>query len=301
LEKKTIVTFLSQGAVGGVIGYFLLMVFSVISFPNYYNYLYLGALPMILGYGSAFGSTTAVFVWLAGVLLKRRLRFVARVVIAMAVMTLLAAALSYLTDEPQRDQWSVIWLIGFSCGLGLPVGLITGSRISPWRMIVLGSSPRGARRDFGSWLSIPVGFLLRVASVLALLEALMTLAVWISYRRSNGFEFLPREYLPAIVLAVLYFAISTYFSFRSPRKFFLLPTAILLNLPLAVWLVNLTRAGTLDSNFLAYPSLVFMSFWAVYTLGRMIAPEPALSVIAPASEMADAQKISLSADCKVQL
>lgn len=301
LQIKTLLTFLSQGAVGGAVAYFLLAVFSLISYPNYYNYLFLSALPMFLGYGSAFGSSTAVFVWLPGVFLQRRLGFVARAVISMTAMPLLAAALAYLTNELEGNPRSLAWLIGIFCGTGVPVALITGSRVSPWRMIFLGSGPRVSRHNFGSWLSIPFGFLLRVANVFCLLEALMTLAVWISYRRSDGFVFPAREHLPVIVLAVLFFAISTYLSFRSPRKFFLLPIAILLNLPLAVWLVNLTRVGTLDSNFLGYPCLVLISLWALYTLGRMIAPESARGVGNPACEMAHAQKVSQSGAFTVQL
>jgi len=302
LEKKTAFTVLSQGAVGGAVGYFLVAAGSAISHPSGYNFLYLIALPIFLVFGAAFGSVTGIFVWLPGALLKKRIGFVTRtVIVTTAAMLLLAFALSHGMDEGEVEQWSLSWVIGFISVMSLPVVLMTGSGIKPCRMIVLGVGPRRTRQNIGSWLSYPVGFLLRVASIFGLLEALMTLALWISARRSEWFTSPAREYLPGIVLAVLYFATSSYFSIRSPRKSFLLATAILLNLPLALMTVNLRRLGTEASNFLVYAFPVFISLWAAFTLLRVIAPESTLSVINSSSETAGAQRVLLSDHCQVQL
>ena len=183
--------------------------------------------------------------------------------------------------------------------MSLPVALMTGSRLRPGRMIVLGAGPRSTRHNFGSWLSIPVGFLLRVASTFGLLEALMTLVVWISNGREDWSWSPSRETLPAIALAVLYFGASTYFSIRTPRKFFLLPIAILVNLPFAFLTRDLRRSESLDSVFLAYTFLVFICLWMVYTLGRLIAPESAPCIVSSLSTAEEAQKALLSGDCKV--
>ncbi|MGI9069705.1 MAG: hypothetical protein ACR2HX_25295 [Pyrinomonadaceae bacterium] len=94
-----------------MVGLFLLTAISVISYPNFYNYLFLGVLPMILGSGSVFGSITGVFVWLPGVLLKRRLRWATRVVIGMGAVTVLVVVLSYLPQQPESYQPSVSWFI----------------------------------------------------------------------------------------------------------------------------------------------------------------------------------------------
>jgi hypothetical protein len=307
LEKKTaftvlstVFTFLSQGAVGGAAGYFLVAAGNAISRPSGYNFLYLIFVPIFLVFGAAFGSVAGIFVWLPGALLKKRTGFVTRTFIVTTAAMPLAFALSQM-DGREVEQWSLSWAIGFISVMSLPVVLMTGSSISPCRMLVLGVGPRRTRQNFGSWLSYPVGFLLRVASIFGLLEALMTLALWISARRSEWFTSPAREYLPGIVLAVLYFATSTYLSIRSPRKSFLLATAILLNLPLALLTLNLRQVGTEASNFLVYAFPVFISLWAAYTLLRLIAPEAGSSVGNSLGGTVAAQKVSLSDHCQVHL
>jgi hypothetical protein len=323
-EKKTFLTFLSQGAVGGVLGFFVLIAYSVIANPSGYNFILLVGLPIYSFGGAAYGAVAGVFIWLleasfnrlrfadrvnppanpggAGTaFLNRTLRFVARTITGMLVMPSLMFAFYYLVDKRDLEQLSYSRWLGFSCTMGLLVALTTGSSIGPCRTIIFGAEGRRARRNFGSWLSIPVGFLLRALSIFGLLEALMTLALWISNGRVGWLWFPTREHLPTIILVVLYFAISTYFSFRSPRKVFLLPAAIVLNLPLAALIVNLRRIGTVDSNILAYLLVGFICLWSVYVLGRLIAPESARRVVNSWSGTADVRKVSPRGACQVQL
>jgi MFS family permease len=273
-EKKSILTYLSQGAVGGIVGYFLLVAASIVLQPSGYSFIFFFVLPIFLAFGAFLGSITTGFVWLAAKLLKRRPGFVARSAIVLSITTLLSIGLSYWTSELPGEQWSWLWKVGFVCALDLPIVLVTGSGIRPGHLIFLGARPRSKRHNFGSWLAYPAGALLRVASIFAFLESLLALAIWISARTSEWFDLFARERLLEIALAAIYFATSTYFSIKTPRKLVLLPTAILLNVPLAFLIVSQQRSGTPYSEFLVYSFAGFIGLWAIYTLGRLIAPEP---------------------------
>ena len=276
-ERKTILTYLSQGAAGGMIGFFLVAVFIVALHPaGYYSFLYLVVLPAQLAFGAIWGSITGGFAWLLAKLLKRRPGFAARSAIVFGITSLLSVAVSYWTSESTGEpdqQWSLLLVIGLVCALDLPIVLMTGSRIRPGHLIFLGAGLRNKRNNVGSWLAFPVGALLRVASIFALFESVLVLVILISELSSEWFGPMVREHLPEVALAVVYFAASTYLSIRTPSKFVLLPAALLLNVPLAFLIVSPQQSGSSYSEYLVYFFAAFIGLWAIYTLGRLIAPE----------------------------
>ena len=300
-EKKSILTFLSQGAVGGMIGYFLLAASTTVLQPSGYSFVFFFVLPIILVFGSILGAIEAVFVWLAAKLLKRTPGFVARSAIVLGITTLLSVALSYWTSEFPSEEWTWLWKIGFVGLLDLPFVLMTGSHIRPCHLIFLGAGPRIKRHNFGSWLEFPAGALLRVASIFALFESVVALAIWISARTSQWFNLPASERLPDIALAIIYFTTSTYFGIRTPRKLVLLPTAIVLNVPLAFLIVSQQRIGTPYSEFLVYSFLGFIGLWAIYTLGRVIAPEPSSNIFKLSPANAHAHRATPAKNFLVQL
>lgn len=300
-ERKSVLTFLSQGAVGGMVGYFLIVAAIIVLQPNGYSFLFFVLLPLFLAFGAVFGSITAGFVWLAAKLFKSRPGFVARSAIVLGITTLLSVALFYWTSEVPREQWTLSWKVGFVCALDLPIVLMTGSRIRPCHLIFLGAGPRSKRHNFGSWLAFPSGALLRVASIFALFESVVALAIWISWRTSEWVVLPASERLPEIALAIIYFATSTYFSIKTPRKLVLLPTAILLNVPLAFLIVSQQRSVTPYSEFLIYSFAAYIGLWAVYTLGRLIAPEPSSKLFKSSPANGHAHRAMPVEDFLVQL
>jgi hypothetical protein len=140
-----------------------------------------------------------------------------------------------------------------------------------------------------------------VASIFAVFESVVALTIWISARTSAWFNLPASERLPDIALAIIYFATSTYFSIRTPRKLVLLPTAIALNVPLAFLIASQQRIGTSYSEFLAYSFLGFVCLWAAYTLGRVIAPEPASDILKLSPANAHAHRATPANDLLVQL
>ncbi len=270
-ERKTILTFLSQGAVGGgMIGYFFVTVFAAFLLHGYSPFAF-AALPFFLVFGAVWGAASGFFIWLSGALLKRRLGFAGRAVSAIGGMSLLGAAVSYWLGRQLRDETSP-FLIGYVSAIYLPIILLTGSGIRPGRALLFGAGGRFAQRRYRHWLAVPPGFLLRLTSIFGLLESSLALAVWISVRMSPWPNDSGYDDLPTIVLAVTYFVASTCFSLKTPRKTFLLPIAITLNVPAVFLMISEREVGTADSDLLAYAYFGFICLWIVYTLGCLIAP-----------------------------
>lgn len=271
-EEKKLRTFLSQGAVGGALGYFLLS-FGFAAQPGMFTGVLLVFLPIILVFGGAWGAFNALFLWFAEVLFGRKLNFVLRAVVAGGVAAVLGVGLFYLQPESRTDYWTVSEILGIAFVIYLPIVLMTGTQVRPGHLIFLGAGERGPRRNVGNWIAGPAGFLLRAVSILGFLQALMMVALWSAASSVDRVDYGSREDLPAIAIAVFYFFLSAYFSIATPRKAFVVPTAILVNLPLIGLLSYVMQAATDEAAYLSYLLLVPICLWAVYTLGRLIAPE----------------------------
>jgi len=278
-EQKRIWTFLSQGAAGGAIGYFLMLLCCLGIQPGGWSLVYLVILPIFLFLGAVLGVVVGVFLWLVSLLLQRRLGFAARAFVVFSVTTLLGILLSYLLDLSPTAPAPVALIVVLAGVLEFPIVLMTGSSIRPCHLLLLGAEPRNTRHNFGSWISYPTGFLLRVVSIFGLFESVMLLALWISVTPQEWWELSGPVYEAAVVLAVFYFPTSVYLSFKTPRKALLLPTVVLLNVPMAAGIVHLTNVATEVSIFLSYLLLTPICLWAAYTLGCLIAPAPVQPVI----------------------
>ena len=271
-EQKPIWTFLSQGAVGGAFNYFLLLAFIMLWYREHHvPPVPLLALPFFLVFGSVFGAAAALFVWLPGRVFKRRFSFVVRAAFATAGASLLTITFLYLMDAPDY-QFALNWRLGFTSGVGLGVGLATGSLIRPCRLIAFGASKHHADGDSDSWLAPPFGFFLRAASVFGLFEALIALATWVA-DSSGPIGYARPRHLPAIIMVVLYFAASSYFSLRPPRKVFLPAIFLLLNLPMVGLIGFLLPVSLLPDLVVTYVSLGMIGLWVIYTVGRLLAPQ----------------------------
>ncbi|HSS18550.1 MAG TPA: hypothetical protein VLL54_00490 [Pyrinomonadaceae bacterium] len=273
-ERKRIWTFVSQGAVGGAIGYFFLLVCYVVTHPSALNPLYLALVPFILLFGAVLGCLPAFFIWLAELIFKSRAGLFSRALLVVGASVLESVLLSIYMENMRVEDQSVQLTLVITCAAYLPLVLLTGSSIRPGHLIFLGAGPHGPTYNFGSWLSYPAGFVLRVVSLFGLFEAIMALAIWASARSTDWSGEPGSEYAGSVVLLFCYFALSSYVSVKTPRKIFLGPTAILVNLPLAVFVFWLMQLGKTETTYFAYVLMSVIALWTLYTLGRLIAPEP---------------------------
>jgi hypothetical protein len=173
--------------------------------------------------------------------------------------------------------------------VGLAVGLATGSLIRPWRLIAFGAGGRYDDHNSGNWLATPFGFFLRAASVLGLFEALIALAAWVA-DSSRPTPYAPPEHLTAIIMVVLYFAASSYFSLRPPRKVFLPAIFLLLNLPMVGLIGFLLPVRLLPDLTVTCVSLAMIGLWVIYTVGRVLAPQSFQRVVLDSGREAVATK-----------
>src|SRR5262249_42666652 len=77
---------LSQGAVAGTVIAFLFVVAQMLIGRNPYNFLLIPALPLILFYGLLYGTIKSFIIWVFTKMLRRRLRTVSRVAIALLLV-----------------------------------------------------------------------------------------------------------------------------------------------------------------------------------------------------------------------
>jgi hypothetical protein len=162
----------------------------------------------------------------------------------------------------------------------LPIALLTGSSIRPGHALLFGAKPYGVRRI---GLSVAAGLVLRFISILVLIEMLLVLVIWIGERLSLDSHGRLDEPLPVLILLIAYFAGSSYFSIKTPRKNSLVQTGVLLHLLLFPLLLYVQSLNPLEAQ--AVIPMLLSSFvpkfviglWAVYILGRYIAVEPASS------------------------
>jgi hypothetical protein len=297
-ETKSIWTFLSQGAVGGAVGYFLLFA-GYASFHPPNPYLLYGAI-FFMTPGAFMGAFISVLVWLASHISRRRLNVLQRTILIAGVATLLGVAFSFFNPSV-REQWSPLETIGMSVVFCAPIVLIAGSRIRPGHLIVLGVEQRNKRYNLGDWLAYPVGFVLRIASILGLFQAVLVLAMWVSAGPNDLLGDPASGDVGAIIVAVLYFFLSSYFSIATPRKALVVPTAMLVNLPLVVLLAYVKQVNSDAAQYLLYALLWFLWLWGFYTVGRLIAPEADSAVVAEPQKYGVVKRPLPRKNCTVML
>lgn len=301
-ETKKVWTFLSQGAVGCGLGYFILVAGYAIYAPDNFNLFFCIVLPFVLMLGAVWGSFAGFFVWLAGAIFKRRLNAVHRTLVIVGSLMLFSQGVSYLINAYLKnaylmnggtvENFSLIWTVGLWGAVCGPIVWATGSKIRPGHLMLLGAGDHRKRYNLGDWLACPAGFFLRAVSILGFIESLLFTVLWVGARTADNVSYPAPEHLPPIIIAILYFFLSTYFSFATPRKAYLLATAIVVNLPLLMLLGYLRRFTSDDSWFLSYMLIALIGLWAMYTLGRLIAPEPTSQEIDLRTNFGDLNKTS---------
>jgi hypothetical protein len=285
MEKKSAGILVSQGAAANIIASFFLTFMVILCTPNLYNFLFLGALPIFIGIGALTGIVGGSFIYLSQLILKRCPGFLLRS--AIAIVSIIAVGViwfrvyrSIYPDKPPIDwphDWS-IWFWGLSdiCFIAMSIGLITGSRIRPARLVLRGPAADFSRTNHGRWLSFPAALILRLAGLFGLMESLLLLAYWASsYVVAGWMELerpilLERIHLIPIMIAILYFTFTVYVSFTAPRTLLLLIVWILFNAPLLVWSAKAYQSAGEIYWFLSILAFIFIGLSLLMVAGRMI-------------------------------
>jgi hypothetical protein len=167
--------------------------------------------------------------------------------------------------------------VQFASGVGiawftvLPVALLVGSQVKPWEFFTFGSiaTSNGTRIGSRSVLATLGTLPLRLLSIFASVVWVLTF-VCERYIKSTA---IGDDKLFTVPL--VYFLVSTYLTFRSPRKLVLLAIGILLNVPTAFLFYTSYQINFKDElwgeeiPWLVSMSGMFLIAWVLFLVARM--------------------------------
>jgi len=261
--------FISQGMVVGAFVAFLFPLAGMLLDPeNGYNFLLIAWLPYILAVGMGFGVGEGVLMWAFSYVAGQRPNALARATLGIVVQAILLVIFTHFYPEQRPRTTAPLkeWLIFIAIyvAVGAMFGLASGSKFSPVRELLRGTTPP-------RWLVLNgiTGFLLRVLITYATMESTLFL-IWMTQleRKQPGLAF------AAIALGHCIAAIVILFT-RMPF-WLLLSLALLINFPLAALLTDvLTREQILERNLV----IAYLTLWAAFLLCRVSVPHAMLSFL----------------------
>jgi len=212
---------LAQGALAGVLAFFIITVCLSFRIDNYYKPLLFPALPQYLGMGLAVGLVNGFGIWCAGKYLADRPPAIARVAIAIATVLIENVVLIFLDRPTDWKEDYVIRLSIYALIAILSLSLITGSHSRPWRALTRGLRRINSQQQFPATVA---GFLLRVA---LLFLCLYSMFVFICLVEMNE-DFV--DYL-TVGSVVLYSVIGLAVALANSRFWLMLIVSMAINAP----------------------------------------------------------------------
>jgi hypothetical protein len=263
---RSVALFLLQTAAGGALGGYALLLGTALYFHQRSNLGLIITLPFVLFVGAVLGLFTGAFTLLVEDLIEEKLSAVARVIVTSMIAILSVSGLAAFWNPVNWQLLKMTSLPGVI--LGLPIGLLGGSRLRPWRTLLLGvdDPPRveayaaSGPTSFLSAFSLIGGFALRLASVTGLLITPIVLACRSSFQ--------PTDELMVTVFAVYYFACTAYITCAVRNRWMIGIVGTALNallLVLAVlWDPIAAENGQPGPLMVAFLTLTFL--WLLFSL-----------------------------------
>jgi hypothetical protein len=228
-ELITLGKYMLQGLVGGIFAALALMLFYLIRGLNVASFFVViwAVVPMVVG--GVIGVIKAIPFWALNHFLRSPLPPLARVIVGGFVPTSLW--LFFLIREGEANKEVVVISSCVVFLLSLPTSLLIGSRVRPERFFTAGSNvflKNGIYKRLSvTDPSLVLGRLpLRLLSTGALLFYVLAVACWQLLGEDVQQDIMFR-YFP-----LLYFSLSVYLTFRTPRKTILIILALTLSVPL---------------------------------------------------------------------
>ena len=254
--------FLWQGATVGALLAFLWPVAGLLSTSPYYGYLFVNALPWVLAAGIGFGVLEGILIWACTYLTGHRLHALVRAVIGVVVLALLLIAWDFVFSEPPYDTEvsaaRYLFNLGIYSTFGVIFGLVIGSRFDPLHELIRGTTP-----PRWSVLAAITGFALRIAVIFFLMLTVFIL-VWMLEGRAG------RKELTFSVIAVSHFIAAAVIVFARMPFWLLLPLAIIVNFPIAVFVTDVLSPDAIESRVI---TLIYLHLWAAFLFCRMSVPK----------------------------
>lgn len=264
--------FLSQGAVAGPILSFLATVGVILLNPtNGYNFFFIFVLPFYLASSMVLSLLPSLLIWGCTRLGRHRLNPAARVSLGTLMVTLISIGICYLIylDRPPyvKPPELTVYLpvVAISATMGMVLGLVVGSRLQPWRILVRGVDSLPAKSRVLTGIT---GVALRVVVVWGLMEAIVAMICGLQ-REPHPDDF------QLTALTLVHFTFATIIVFARMRLSLLLPLALIANVPVALLIRKYYGS---DSEYgIAIAAIVYLAVWATFLLSRWRATYAALA------------------------
>lgn len=229
LEQTVPGSFFFQGLAGGMLsGLIFVLTLPLWGDDKLHPGWIIPLTPVYMIMGAIVGVVHATFIWGAYRVTGFQIRVLTRVTATTICIGLLALLIQYKSGGSHNSQFaigvSIAWLTA------LPVSLLVGSLVKPWEFFTFGSiaTSHGTRIGSRSILATLGTLPLRLLSITGLIVWILTF-ICVRYTKTAVIG----DHL-LIPVPLVYLLVSTYLTFRSPRKLFLLVIAILLNIPTAL-------------------------------------------------------------------
>ena len=252
--------FISQGMlVGAVIGFLLVLSTMVWFWTNGYNFVLIFVLPVWLVGGMAFGSFEGLVMWACTRLARRQLGAAVRAAIGVAVYGIAFGVYWFMTPpRPYGEPVTApIFLLGIVVNvlIGAVLGLVTGSRLQPWREASRGSKELPAH---SRPLTAITGVILRATAVWFLLESIL------AFTYSLQGDTHPHDLVFAI-FALFHSVAALIILFSRLRFWVLLQCALLINFPTVVFLTDVLTPEEWGARCFV---IAYLGIWALFLITR---------------------------------
>ena len=269
LEQTVPGSFFFQGLAGGTLGGFILVLLVGLWVQDLHPGWAMPLTALYMMMGAVVGAVKATLIWGAYRITGFQIRVLARVVFMTICIALISGFIYYKAGITNNVDFAIG--VGIAWFAVLPVALLVGSRVKPWELFTFGSmaTSNGARMGSRSVLATLGTLPLRLLSIYASV-------VWI-------LTFLCVRYVQSTVIGddrlftvpLFYLLVSTYLTFRSPRKLVLLAIGILLNVPTAFLFYSSYQINFKDEwwgeeiPWLVNMSGEFLVVWVIFLVARM--------------------------------
>lgn len=269
LEQTVPGSFFLQGLAGGALSGFIFVLLVGLLVQDLHPGWAIPLTPVYMMMGAVVGAVKAASIWGAYRITGLQIRVLARVVFMTICIALLSGFIYYKTADPDNVDFAIG--VGIAWFAVLPVAILVGSQMKPWEFFTFGSiaTSHGTRIGSRSVLATLGTLPLRLLSIYASVVWILTF-VCERYIKSTA---IGDDKLFTVPL--VYLLVSTYLTFRSPRKLFLLVVGILLNVPTAFLFYSSYQINFKDDwwgeeiPWLANMSGMFLIAWVIFLVARM--------------------------------
>jgi hypothetical protein len=263
VQRPGLATFIAQAAIGSFCGTFAVMLGRILFVYHSYNGYFIFYLPFLMGLGLATGLVAGFLIWAATKEADGQLLTITRSLIGVLVTALAWFALWYfLLTEGNISLEAQVWLLLGVAVSGVSIGVMTGSRLRPWRELVRGGETKTTALKILAGL---IGLVLRSVVVFLFLSSLivaisMTQLYFLDHEQAYKYV---RLEMVCYLLLLGHFSIGVVILFARMRFWSLVLLTVISSGPVVatLWLPGLNPPQEVVIGYLGVWALFLVTRW----------------------------------------